>query len=87
MTPLATTPDYEGRVSVARLCERLLDRFPVPKSLWQIPPLNAGLHPPDDGIDEVAVAALRRRSCPAAKQRFDAVPLRIGQFVSSHKKR
>jgi hypothetical protein len=42
----------------------VVDRLPAAVALREVTPLHAGPDAPDDGVDEVAVAALRQGSRP-----------------------
>ena len=64
--------------------EPVVHGLPGAKALGQIPPGNAGLGSPDDGIDEVTVSSLGDRTRANGEKAFNALPLGIGQFVSVH---
>jgi hypothetical protein len=76
----------EDAFPVARLGpvgEAVVDGLPVSVAVGQIPPRTAGLHQPDNGIQETAVTPIR--PAPMARQQgLDLLPLHVGQLMAVH---
>jgi len=67
--------------------EPVVDGLPRPVPLGNVTPGGARLHAPDDRVDELAVAALRRRATPGWDERLNQLPLRFAELVSVHTQR
>jgi len=67
--------------------EALVDDLPVPETLWQVTPRNAGPISVEDGVNEQAI--VRRRAADmafaAGQKILDPIPLVVAPCIASHR--